>query len=102
MPKRSESFDKYIAEKMQDPEYAKATLLNAIEEFDESVEEALSYTIRSMGIKEFAQKAGISSQNVSDFIRGERKLKQETLDKYLAVFGLKSKITVVDQAEEVA
>ena len=85
---------------MQDCEYAKKTLLHSIEEFGESVEEALKYTIQQMGAKEFSEKANIPYQNVSDFIRGKRKLKRETLDKYLAVFGLKSKIVVVQSKED--
>lgn len=102
MPRRSESFDQYIAEKMQDTDYARGMLLNSIKEFDESVEEALKYTIRNMGIKEFAERADIPFQNVSDFVRGKRKLKIETLDKYLSVFELKSKIIVVANRTDVA
>lgn len=102
MPRRSESYDQYIAEKMQDTDYARGMLLNSIEEFGESVEEALKYTIRNMGIKEFSEKAEIPFQNVSDFVRGKRKLKVETLDKYLSVFKLKSKIVVVEDQNDVA
>lgn len=95
MPRRSESFDRFVSEKMQNIDYAKETLLTSIEEFDESVEEALKYTIQKMGIKEFSELAGIPIQNISQFIKGKRKLKVETLDKYLSVFKLKYKIIVV-------
>jgi len=101
MARRSESFDKFIAEKMQNKRYARTTLLTSIKEFDDSVEEALKYTIQKMGIKEFSNASGVSVQNISDFIRGTRNLKAETLDKYLAVFELKSKVVVVD-AKDVA
>ena len=39
--KRSESFDKYVEQQMQDLDYAKETLLMSIKEFDEPVEEVL-------------------------------------------------------------
>lgn len=102
MSRRSESYDKYIAEQMQDMDYARDTLLTSIEHFGDSVEEALKHTIQRMGIKEFSQLSNISIQNISDFINGKRKPKVETLDKYLAVFNLKSKIVVVDRKDEVA
>ncbi len=103
MSRRSESYDKYIAEKMKDIDYARESLLTSIDHFGDSVEEALKYTIQQMGIKEFSALSNISIQNISDFIKGTRKLKLETLDKYLAVFKLKSKIVVIeDEEDEVA
>jgi len=102
MSRRSESYDKYIAEKMKDIDYARESFLTSIDHFDDSVEEALKHTIQQMGIKEFFHLSNISIQNISDFIKGNRKLKVETLDKYLAVFKLKSKIVVVEQKDDVA
>lgn len=100
MPRRSESFDKYVAEQMQDLDYARETLVTNIEHFGESVENALRYTIEKMGIKEFSELSGIQIQNISQFIKGKRKLKVETLDKYLSVFNLKSKIVVIDDKSD--
>lgn len=94
MARRSESYDEYIAKRMQEGKFARGVLVSLIEEFDATVEDALRETIPKMGIKEFSEKAGVPFQNVSDFIRGKRKLKLETLDKYLAVFKLKSKLTI--------
>jgi len=94
MPRRSESFDQFIAEQMKDHEFAKHTLLSSIEDFNESVEEALKYTIKLMCIKEFSEKSGVRIQNISDFINGRKNLKQETLNKYLATFDLKAKLIV--------
>ncbi|PIP95066.1 MAG: hypothetical protein COW00_17765 [Bdellovibrio sp. CG12_big_fil_rev_8_21_14_0_65_39_13] len=94
MGRRSDSYDEYIATKMQDTKFARGSLLSLINEFDASLEDALRETIPKMGIKEFSEKAGIPLQNVSDFVRGKRKLKLETYDKYLAVFKLKTKLTV--------
>lgn len=51
MARRSESFDKYMAEQMQDLDYAKETLITTIEYFGESVEDALKYTIKKWGSK---------------------------------------------------
>lgn len=102
MSRRSESFDKYVAEQMQDLDYARETLVTSIEHFGESVEDALRYTIEKMGIKEFSELSNIPVQNVSAFIKGRRKLKVETLDKYLSVFKLKSKIVVVKDQDDVA
>ena len=64
MPRRSESFDKYVAEQMQDLDYARETLVTSIEHFGESVEDALRYTIEKMGIKEFSELSGIQIQNI--------------------------------------
>ena len=100
MPRRSESFDKYVAEQMQDLDYARETLVTSIEHFGESVEDALRSTIEKMGIKEFSELSGIQIQNISQFIKGKRNLKVETLDKYLSVFKLKSKIVVVQNEED--
>lgn len=94
MGRRSDSYDEYIATRMQDTKFARGSLLSLINEFDVSLEDALRETIPKMGIKEFSEKAGIPLQNVSDFVRGKRKLKLETYDKYLAVFKLKTKLTV--------
>lgn len=97
MPRRNESFDKYLSEQLQDPELARELFLSSIEDFEDSVEDALKYTIQKMGLKEFSTQADIPIQNVSQFINGKRNLKQGTLDKYLSVFGLKSKIIVVEE-----
>jgi CRISPR/Cas system-associated endonuclease Cas3-HD len=93
---RSESFDKYIAEQMKDLDFARLSLITSMEEFNDSVEEALRRTIRKMGIREFSDLANAKVQNVSAFVRGDRVLRRHTLDKYLSVFNLKSKVIVVE------
>ncbi len=95
MARRNKNFNALVSEKMKDPEFAKQTFITSIDEFGESIEEALKYTIQQMGIKEFSDQSGICVQNISDFIKGKRNLKLETLDRYLAVFNLKSKIVVI-------
>lgn len=101
MSRRSKSFDKYVAEQMQDLDYARDTLIAAIDHFGDSVEEALRYTIKQMGIKEFSHLSNISVQNISDFIKRKRKPKIKTLDKYLSVFKLKSKVVVVKTEDSI-
>lgn len=100
MPRRNESFDKYISEQMKDLDYARETFMTMLEHFDENVEDALRYTIERMGIKEFSELSDIQIQNISQFLKGKRKLKVETLNKYLAVFKLKAKIVVVEDEED--
>ena len=92
MPRRSESYDKMIAEKMRDPEFARGVVLHSLE-FGDSVEEAIRLAITSMGIKEFADKSEIPLQSVSGFVCGRRKFGHKTLSKCLAVFGLKFTVT---------
>ena len=92
MPRRSESYDKMIAEKMRDPEFARGVVLHALKSGD-SVQEALRYAIRSMGIKEFSDKSGIALQSVSSFVREAREFGFKSLTKCLAVFGLKFTVT---------
>lgn len=96
MSRRSESFDQLISEKMKNTDFARETFLTSIEHFGDSVEDALKYTIQQMGLKEFSERSGFSVQHLSDFTKGLRNPKLSTLDKYLAVFELKSKVTVVN------
>ena len=85
---RNKSYDKKLAEKMRDPDLAKAVVIHAVESGD-SVEEALTIAITGMGIKEFSDKSGIKLQNVSQFVQGQRAFGYKTLTKCLAVFGLR-------------
>lgn len=101
MARRSESFDEFVSEQMQDIEFAKEFLLSGMTNFSDSVEDALKSTIEKMGIKEFSELAEVDIQNVSAFIKGRRKVSKKVLDHYLSVFGLKTKLIIVE-AEEVA
>ncbi|MDE3269011.1 MAG: helix-turn-helix transcriptional regulator [Pseudomonadota bacterium] len=92
MARRSNSYDKMIATKMLDPEFARGVILHSLE-FDDSIEEALRLAITSMGIKEFAEKSSIPVQNVSGFVRGKRNFGYRTLNRCLAVFDLKFTVT---------
>ena len=89
---RSKSYDKKLAEKMRDPELAKAVIIHAVENGD-SIEEALTIAITGVGIREFSDQSGIKMQNVSQFVQGKRAFGYKTLAKCLAVFGLKFAVT---------
>ncbi len=97
---RSESFDKYLSEKLHDPEFAKSYFLELTNDEDEplTIEEALRTSIRAMGITEFSKLIGERKSNVANFLNGSRKLKQETLNKYLAPFNLRVKLTLEEAA----
>lgn len=97
MSRRSESYDKAMAKEMQNTDFARGMVLHAIDSGD-SIEDALRYSIRRMGIKEFSHKSGISIQNVSAFTRGKRKFGFGNLSKCLAVFGLKFVVAKSDKA----
>lgn len=57
-----------------------------------SLDVALNMTIKRMGIKEFCEMTEIPMPNVMEFLKGKRKPKPETLEKYLKPFGLKVRI----------
>ena len=94
MANRNVNYDEYLAEEMKDPEFAQGYLLSCIEDHGDSVEEALKRAIEAMTPSYFAKCAGIRLDSISKLLRGERKLKLDTLDKYLEVFSLKVKITL--------
>lgn len=93
--RRSNYYEETLAQELRDKEFAQGFLLDLIETKDDfTLEEALKHTIVRMGIKEFAAKAKVPRSNVSEFLKGKRKLKPETLDLYLKPFGLKTKLVL--------
>lgn len=92
---RSESYDEYLSAKLQKPSFARGFLIALTETEDPlSLEDALRRTITRMGLKEFAKLAGVPQSNVSDYVRGKRKLKFETLNTYLKPFKLRAKLVL--------
>lgn len=92
MPKRTESYDKMISEKLQDRNYARDYLVYLVEEEDQTVEEAIIILAQKMGEKEFAEFIGTSKQKVNDFIKGRRKPTLAMLNKFLEPFELELNI----------
>ena len=92
---RNSSYDEDLARELQDFEFAQGFLLTLMEgEEGLSLEKALRHTIQRMGIKEFCELAQIPMPNVMEFLSGKRKLKPETLDRYLHPFGLRTRVIV--------
>jgi DNA-binding phage protein len=95
MPYRTESFDKFLSEQLQEPGMAKGFLLSSLEGKDGfTLIEAIIRTINCMGIKEFSEMSGIHRNAVSRMMVQNDIPKIETLNKYLAAFDLKAKILV--------
>lgn len=95
MPYRTESFDEFLSEQLQEPQMAKEFLLSSIEGQDGfTLIEAIIRTIGLMGIKEFSKMSGIHRNAVSRMMAQNDIPKIETLNKYLAAFDLKAKILV--------
>ena len=96
---RNSSYDRILAKELQDPEFAKEFLMGLMEgEEGLLLLDSLKHTIRRMGIKEFAEMSGIPQKSISRMLHCETIPKIETLDEYLAPFGLRTKIGL----EEVA
>lgn len=92
---RTGNFDEYLSARLQKPSFARGYLIALTETEDPlNLEGALKRTIECMGLKEFAKLAGIPQSNVSDYVRGKRKLKFETLNTYLKPFKLRAKLVL--------
>ena len=103
MANRHRDFNELVATQFEDAEFAQAYITNLINEEDIELEEALRETIVSMGLQAFADKADISIQYVSDFVKKRKKFSTESIDKYLQkAFGLKVKMSVESVNNEVA
>jgi hypothetical protein len=89
--KRGKSYDEELSQKLRNTKFAQNYILALMEGDDGlSVEGALKHIIERMGIKEFVQIAKVPQPNVSEFLKGKRKLKPETLNDYLKPFKLKA------------
>jgi len=103
MANRHRDFDELVATQFEDAEFAQAYITNLINEEDMELDEALRETIVSMGLQAFADKADISIQYVSDFVKKRKKFSTESIDKYLQkAFNLKIKMSVESLKGEVA
>lgn len=87
MTRRTRNWNEGLAEDLKDPIFAREFLLAAVEE-EISLQEALAKVIRCYGVKEFAQKIGIPSSNLSRALDQRHNPTQETLNKLLQPFGL--------------
>ena len=63
MGRRTKDWEKGLAKDLKNPEFAREFLLAAVEE-GVSLQQALGKAIRSMGVKEFADKIEMKSPNL--------------------------------------
>lgn len=90
---RSDSFDKKLSQKLKIKKFAQAYLLELIEgDGGLKIEDALKITIQRMGVTDFANLIGLPKSNVAEFLSGKRRLKMESLDKYLKPFSLRTEL----------
>jgi len=96
---RDSSYEIKLAKELQDPEFAKEFLIG-LTEGDEglSLLDGLKHTIRRIGVKEFSDMSSIPEKSISRMLHSKTIPKFETLNEYLAPFGLKVKIALEDAA----
>lgn len=95
---RKGEYDRDLARDLKNPAFAQGYLMTLFEEEEFTVEKVMKIFINRMGITEFAKMVGEKKSNISSFLNGRRKLKEETLNKYLKPFKLK----VVKEIQKVA
>lgn len=94
MPRYS-TFEEDLARELRNREFAAGFLMTLMEGEDGlSLLEALKETIQRMGVKEFAKKARIHPKSVSRMLASPSIPKLETLEAYLAPFGLRAKVVL--------
>jgi DNA-binding phage protein len=87
MDRRSEDWNKGLADDLQDREFAKAFLLAALEE-GIPIRIALAKVIRSCGVEEFAAEIGLPRSLVNGIINHDGDLSEQVLDCLLKPFDL--------------
>ena len=97
MKKTEGLFCEHAAGRMRESiEFAAHMILNKVEEFDYTPEEALRATVARMGIAFFAERARVPEADVLTFVNDGRALASEELRSYLNFFDLGS---LVDACE---
>lgn len=93
MTSKNKSCDAVLASRFDKLEYAQGYLINIVENEGFSIDEALRETIKAMGVQRFTDQAGISIQEVSDFVANRHQWSNEKLSKLIEkVFKLKVKL----------
>lgn len=89
-------YNERFSQEIRDPKYARSYILELLQNEDEPMplEEVLRLIARKMGTTDFAEFVGERVQNIDKFIKGERRPKRETLDKFLRPFGLETVLAV--------
>ena len=103
MANRNKDFNEFVALQFEDIDFSRAYIMNLVNNEGLSLEESLRETVVSMGLKVFANKAGLSIQYVSDFVSKRKKLSIKTIEKYMSkVFQLRIKVSVEPIHKDVA
>ena len=87
MSRRSENWNKGLAEDLKDFEFAREFILSASEE-GLSIQSVLAKVIGLYGIKEFSEVCGMESPNILRAVDSKSNPTQRTLNKLLEPFGL--------------
>lgn len=82
----------------QVPEEAKDRLITAMRDHDGDLLSALKDAISCVGSKEYVKISGINRRSVARMLAQNDVPKIDTLNRYLAPFGLKVKIQIEDAA----
>jgi DNA-binding phage protein len=88
MPRRSQDWNKGLAEDLSDPKFAKEFIIAALED-GVDLKNVLKKVILAIGLKEFAKKLDMKSPNLSRVLGPKGNPTQETFDRLLKPFGLK-------------
>lgn len=101
---RSNSYNERFSADIRKPKYARAYISELLTNKKEPMplEEVLRLIAKKMGTTDFSEFVGERVQNIDKFIKGERKPKRETLDKFLRPFGLETVLIVKPVENEVA
>jgi transcriptional regulator with XRE-family HTH domain len=96
---RPRSFEQKLSQRLQNPRLARSFLLTLTEgQNGLSPEEALKQTIHRMGVNEYAKLSGIAAASISRMLNGRVTPTRETLDRYFAAFGMRTKY-VIEKAD---
>jgi len=87
MALRSRNWDKSLAKRLKNKEYASEYLLGLIEE-GESLQGALAILIKSYGVTEYSVLSGIQESNIHRAIDPAHNPTQKTLESLLKPLGL--------------
>ena len=88
MPKRSKDWNEGLAQDLHDKKFAQEFVLAALEE-GVSLQRILGKIVRSIGVSEYAKKAGMASSNLLRAVHPSHNPTQATLNRLLAPLGLR-------------
>ena len=95
MANRNKDYNKVLAKKFENIEYATGYLMNIVKREKLPIETALCETIKAMGLKRFSDQSGLSIQAVSDFVNKRQKWSLDKISRHIRdVFNLKLKISL--------